>query len=766
MTEIEDRPFAGKAFGIGSRAEAIRAAGRALKWRMAAFCLLIGLTIIGLVATDIREQRTTALERARGDAANLSAAFEEQVRRVMDNVSAAMDLLSRRIEAEGVDFNLAEWARQVPELGVSTVQVSILGADGRLLGTTLDAHPRAVDLSDRAHFRIHRDNLDAGLYIGEPVRGRLTGVLSVQVTRRLNKPDGSFAGVLSFSLNPEYLTGLHRRIDLGKTGSMALVGTNDAVIRARFTTSDDRNAALIGRALPNSRAVIDARHANDGNYTSPSVLDGVVRTFNWRVVTGYPLVVIVGLGKDEALADANRHAVMMLAIGAAALALPLIMIVMLNRQIARRVDREIALHMEGEKLRAANDNLIAQHKQLLGASAALSGERVKLQQANAELEIAKRQAEEASRAKSSFLANMSHELRTPLNAIIGFSEIIRDRIFGNDLLRYSECAADIQVSGVHLLNIINGVLDVAKIEAGKFTLSETVVPLAHMISGVLPSVSPQAAAGHIPLVIDVPEDGTALLCDETRFKQIVINLLSNAIKFTPGGGTVTLKAAHTDEGGLCLSVADTGIGMSPEEIVAALELFGQVDNRLARRFDGTGLGLPLAVQFAELHGARLELTSSPGAGTVVLVHVPATRVIRSEPACEAAQAEADRRRIRRDRVTHVVFLHSDHHRFRTRTVDISDTGVRLERIAGFKSGDRVSLDMGDRFVDGIVVWQNHNHIGVKFAAETEQRATSSVTYLPAQLSRSAPPLAALEPPGGQALRSGLVLAPGAPASAA
>jgi signal transduction histidine kinase len=699
------------AFGM---ADTIRRAGYVLKCRIVCFCALIIAAIAALVVVVVIEQREAALDRAQGDAANLSAAFEEQVRRVLDNVSGAMELLAQRIKAEGSGFDLADWTKQAPELAASTVQVAIIGADGRLLTTTLDQHPKPIDLSDREHFRVHRDNPNVGLFIGKPVRGRVSGIVTIQVTKRLNKPDGSFAGVLVFSLDPEFLTGLHKKINLGQKGSIALIGKTDTVIRARFTTTENLSSSLIGRAVPNARALRDSAYATAGGFVLPSVIDGVTRVFQWRTVTGYPLVVVVGLGKEEALATANRHARMMLILGAAAIALPLIMAAMLNREISRRVDREIALEAESEKLRAANDGLLAQTTELQGIGAALAAERLKLQLANAGLQFAKAQAEDASRAKSSFLANMSHELRTPLNAIIGFAEIIRDRIFGDDLPRYSDCAADIQVSGVHLLNIINGVLDVAKIESGKFELSETVVTLSDIIASSLPLVTPQAANGLVEFVVDVPEDGTALLCDETQFKQIVINLLSNAIKFTPPGGAITVSAEHGEHGGIRLSIADTGIGMSREEIASALELFHQVDSRLARRFQGTGLGLPLAVQLTALHGGTLQLESTPDVGTVATVHIPAARVIRSRDASQTARDEEERRKGGRHPVTHVVFVQSDRQQFRTRTVDLSETGVRLEQVGSFNLGDHVRVDLGAHTAEGIVVWQRNGDVGVKF----------------------------------------------------
>ncbi len=196
-----------------------------------------------------------------------------------------------------------------------------------------------------------------------------------------------------------------------------------------------------------------------------TAIDRITRISHWRKVAGYPLFVSVGLGKQEALADAYYQARIIIGLGLAALGLPLVMALMLNREISRRVDHEIALENESNKLRS-------EHAALLAASAALAEERLKLHVANCHLVVAKQRSEEANQAKSAFLANMSHELRTPLNAIIGFSEIIRDKLFGADINRYSAYAADINQSGNHLLHVVNDILDVTKIETGKLELAE------------------------------------------------------------------------------------------------------------------------------------------------------------------------------------------------------------------------------------------------------------------------------------------------------
>jgi signal transduction histidine kinase len=242
---------------------------------------------------------------------------------------------------------------------------------------------------------------------------------------------------------------------------------------------------------------------------------------------------------------------------------------------------------------------------------------------NLELTKSIARAESASRAKSEFLANMSHELRTPLNAVIGFSEVLRTEMLGplgNE--RYRGYADDIHNSGTHLLGIINDVLDLAKVEAGKMTVSLQTTQLADLIRDVTKLMHTRAEQRGVQLKAVIPET-VGIVTDPHKLRQILINLLSNAIKFTPHGGAVALATQRADAGAkIVISVSDTGIGMRAEDIPIALAAFGQVDSSLARQFEGTGLGLPLTKRFAELLGGDIEIESAPGEGTTVRVILP------------------------------------------------------------------------------------------------------------------------------------------------
>jgi signal transduction histidine kinase/sensor domain CHASE-containing protein len=254
----------------------------------------------------------------------------------------------------------------------------------------------------------------------------------------------------------------------------------------------------------------------------------------------------------------------------------------------------------------------------IGGFISISRDLTRSLQHEEELVQAWEQAVLANRAKSEFLANISHELRTPLNAIIGFSEVLELEIFGpigNE--RYRSYIADIKVSGTHLLSLINDILDLSKIEAGKFVLKIDRVECGDVMNAVARLIRARAETGGLHFTVQPLAAPATIGCDERAVKQVLINLLSNAVKFTPAGGRVELEC-RLIAGGVAFFVRDTGIGISAEDIETALAPFGQIDSHLSRRFDGTGLGLPIVKGICELHGGGLQLESEVGRGTTAV----------------------------------------------------------------------------------------------------------------------------------------------------
>ncbi len=246
-----------------------------------------------------------------------------------------------------------------------------------------------------------------------------------------------------------------------------------------------------------------------------------------------------------------------------------------------------------------------------------------------ELARAVQRVELASRTKSEFLANMSHELRTPLNAIIGFSDILRNEIFGPAHPSYRGYAKDIHDSGAHLLQIINDILDMSKIEAGKLDLHESLIDLDDIADACQRLMRDRAQEAGVALVCErAAEMLPGVLGDSTKLKQILLNLLSNGVKFTPRGGSVTIATARTGGDRVTLQVRDTGIGMNAGDMALALEPFRQIDNSHTRKYQGTGLGLPLAKALTELHGGELKIASALGRGTTVTILLPVASTAR------------------------------------------------------------------------------------------------------------------------------------------
>ncbi len=569
------------------------------KWLPRRFLVLLApilLSIAAIAISAIVRARNDALDKAHLEASNISAALGEDVEGSLNTLACASIFVVQRVEKEGNAANLPELKEQIAKNSPALTAISIIGADGKLRASSSGEALGSPDYSDLDFFIAQRDGKGTSFQIGIPIT--LSHRTVIPVTRRL-EANGKFAGAVLFSIDPEIGAPTLRQVNAGKTGSIKIVGV-DGTVFAGYTLPRGYDASLIGTSAATAEAFAH-RAAKSGSFVGASPSDGIERVYSWRRIPGFPLVAIVGLGKAEALAGANRAALLIASLAALSAALLLVKALLLKREFARRAKQALALDNHRRELREMNALLIA----------------------------AKRQAEEANKSKSIFLANIGHELRTPLNAILGFAEIIRDQVFGNDPERYSRYAADIHSAGTYLLSVMRNLLDVSKIEAAKFELQEARIEFGELVRECLRLVEGQAKARGLTLSAS-PIGGVFLQADETALKQILINLLSNAIKFTPEGGSVSLSSRIESDGGLTVTITDSGAGMSAEDIRQALEPFRQVRNKSSTHPEGTGLGLPLASQLAGLHGGSLTIDSAPGRGTAVSVRFPAWRVSASE----------------------------------------------------------------------------------------------------------------------------------------
>lgn len=310
------------------------------------------------------------------------------------------------------------------------------------------------------------------------------------------------------------------------------------------------------------------------------------------------------------------------------ISMPILNLAATARAVSQNKDYSIRAHPFGSRRVGSGNEIVGLTNAFNGMLQEIEERDHQLKQQNIALEKAKNVAESANRAKSQFLANISHELRTPLNAIIGFSSILMNQLFGSlGDSKYLDYARDINESGSHLLDIINDILDLSKAEAGKLELNFEEINVAKAVKKCVTIISDRAEKGQVTITTEIPKNLPTLIADRLRFIQIVLNVLANAVKFTEPGGKVEIIVRPEEMAGVLthftIMVRDSGIGMSSEDIEKAFQSFGQVDGGLDRKYEGTGLGLPLTKKLIELHQGGIIIESQLGVGTKVSLTFPA-----------------------------------------------------------------------------------------------------------------------------------------------
>lgn len=673
---------------------------------MIAFASLVVGAFIAFMAVDLVRMRADIIRTSERNTAGFALTLAENLGQTVAAVDQVERAFVPRLDG-AADRSFAAMDKVRSELlgytvAIPEVQVfAAFDAKGvRFLNVTgwPNAHSSAGATKD--YFRALRDNPNLGLYVSNVFKSS-SGYKIISLSRRLNNPDGSFAGTLALSVTPKYLQRIYDQAGFNRNSSISLYRT-DGTLLLRHPEADRqinhvfKSARLFTEFLPRS---------SFGTFTAVSPIDGLRRIISYRKVQGAPLVLAVAESYEDALAPWREQLVryvvlaVLIALAVSGFAFAL------YRQMASRAVADGRFRAALDAASTAFLTLIpnmgldgdpdfvvtdanteaarvigCERQSLIGASLAAFGpdfageavlavckatresgrpmvtmvstspgghgtRRLRVRtspfaagialsvrdvteqyEATEALRAAKESAETANRAKSNFLANMSHELRTPLNAVIGFADIIVQELWGPvGSERYREYAKLIRMSGSHLLEIISDILDLAKVEADRVVLEEQEIEIPALLRVCATLVAGRAEQGGVKVVIDVPSGEPRLLADELRVKQIVLNLLSNAIKFSSPGQTVNVAVRRSDDGGLAISVADRGCGMTPDEIELALQPFGQASSAIAKRKEGTGLGLPLARRMAEIHGGTLSIHSVPGEGTEVTVAFPPSR---------------------------------------------------------------------------------------------------------------------------------------------
>jgi signal transduction histidine kinase len=618
----QDRNAVRRAFKPQNR-RLIRRSGRKLKYAIWAFASIIALGTLLLLGSVAIEQRQASEERAWNDTANLSGAFEEQIGRVLDSVSGAVFLLKPGlVAAEHAPFTFRDLTKHLPEF--AAVQIAFVGPDGRLKATSLTSTPEPIDLSDREHIRVHLAGGYQGLYIGKPVLGRVSGQPTIQVSERVENTGGTLAGVVVFSLSPEFLTTLHREVNLGKTGAMILAG-DDGAVRASYGAWQNSDYDYIGTSISGSKAMLDSRTQREGYYRGNHPLNGAQVFLHWRKVKNYPVVVMVSFEESEVFAVADQSLSTLALLGGAILILTLTTTLILNREISRRVDQEVALFEESRKLVRANEKLQRRHRQLVAASSDLQAERSRLQRVNIELNAAKEQADEANQAKTSLLMNMSHEFRTPMHAILNYTNMGLKKLQVPEREKLKKYLVNIQGSGLRLMELMNALLDLAKLESGKFEIRPSRGDLAQIVAQSLSELGSLVEAKQLEVRITNQSRDSCAIFDRERLTQVFINLFSNAIKFSPKEGVIEvfISDSFLPERGPALHcvVSDNGIGIPPEEMESIFDKFQQ-SSKTNTGAGGSGLGLAICREIIHLHGGAIWAAAAPSGGAAINFTLP------------------------------------------------------------------------------------------------------------------------------------------------
>ena len=527
--------------------------------------ILLAASIWGAVIELSARDRQEALARAQRDSGNLAHIIAEQTARAVSDTDRILNFLAYDLGRLGAEHpKLVDVLKNATSGSNLLLQLSYTDASGDMIETSVDGPATKVNLADREHFLVHQQGKVSGLFISRPVFGRASGKWSIQLSRRISAPDGSFAGIMVASLDPFYFSHTFDDLDVGRRGLVAMFG-RDGILRAR-TGLDDKS---IGHDMSNTLPFRAAMTAPWGFLQDVSPIDGVRRLLSYRAVAGYPLIVVAGYDETEFLAGSLALRKLYIGAAGAATAMLLIMALLVGWQ-AREQD---------------------------------AGRRI---------------AEHANRMKSEFLAMISHEIRTPMNGVLGMLALLEGEDITAGQRQQAETA---RRSAEGLLGLLDDILDFSKLEAGKSVVDAGICDPKQIADAVIELLRPKAEGKGLSLSAHMaPTVPDAVVTDPTRLRQILFNLVGNAIKFT-ASGHVSVRAQRGAElpGGRFLlefDVEDSGIGIPAEVVPTLFHHFTQADSSVTRNYGGTGLGLAICKRLCQLLGGNISVSSVPGKGSV------------------------------------------------------------------------------------------------------------------------------------------------------
>ena len=549
-------------------------------WHLAAIAVLANLFFVGLACVSLHQSKTRYEEQAEILTQNLARVFAEQINKIDLTVRTVADEvelnLSRGLDREKLDMFIKRHHLRLPILdGLRVVNAQGEIAYGSGLNTST-----LTSVADRAYFTRLRDNPNAGLVISEPIMGRISNKWVIILARRVNRIDGTFAGIVFGTIALDHFSNLFSTVDIGKSGSICLRGEDLEVI-ARYPSPTNPSSSEIKKIPPPELRHAIQMQKDGGSYCSNHGADNIERTCSFRKVSNRAMYLTVGLAKADFLTS--------------------------WRSEARAISLLVALFFLGTLL----------------SSWRLYRSWMRRASTIMELEAATARAEAANAAKSEFLANMSHEIRTPLNAIIGFSELVEEDPGSPDA---KELLKTIHYSGDALLSIINGILDFSKIEAGQLVLESSTFNLKQTADESIKIVSSMAREKGLKIALTYdPSLPTTAIGDSARLRQILLNLLMNGVKFTEHGEvtlTISRNPAESRSRNVDFVICDTGIGISPENQLKLFQSFSQVDSSFTRRYGGTGLGLAISKRLVQMMGGNITVESKIGKGSQFRFSLP------------------------------------------------------------------------------------------------------------------------------------------------